>query len=389
MRSACCAGAQFRTDQKFRLGVLGILPLTVIYLLAGIQRRRTGRRSCEREPLLVYYAVLFFPVMLRQFLVYSESWRASWIFHAAPMPFDEIVVALKNTVVSHFLVPYLLLVMLLLGWLYPRPPLELLMHGLVIGLLSHALLTADLLVNPSLPFSQPTRQGTRSLALLALMVPTMAIITTIPFWRPYLYATTGRIFLGRDRARHRQRPAARNPAHPRRAPVAAMGVHELKNVMWIGSPSSSLTPFIPVIEHLQEAACLESADGATAVVNEAWLALFGAAGRLSPLQEGPGAAAWAPALVGLRGRRGAVGARGRATDDTRREFARDACHHRRPHARMGSLADRDRRQRARAPVAVQGRDAPAQARGVGATGAAPEHRRAAGRRASRTTSTTC
>ena len=70
------------------------------------------------------------------------------------------------------------------------------MHGLVIGLLSHALLTADLLVNPSLPFSQPTRQGTRSLALLALMVPTMAIITTIPFWRPYLYATTGRIFLG-------------------------------------------------------------------------------------------------------------------------------------------------------------------------------------------------
>ena len=150
--------------------------------------------------------------------------------------------------------------------------------------------------------------------------------------------------------------------------------------MWIGSPSSSLAPFIPVIEHLQEAACLESADGTLAVVNEAWLALFGAAGRLSPLQEGPGAAAWAPALVGIRGSRGAVGARDRATDDARREFARDARHHRRAHARMGSLADRDRRQRARAPVAVQGRDAPAQAGGVGATGAAPEHRRAAGRR---------
>jgi ABC-2 type transport system permease protein len=189
------AGAQFRTDQKFRLGILGILPLTVIYLLAGFNDEG-GPDVMRREPLLVYYAVLFFPVMLRQFLVYSESWRASWVFHAAPMPFDEIVVGLKNTVVSHFLVPYLLLVMLLLGWLYPRPPLEWLMHGLVIGLLSHALLIADLLVNPSLPFSQPTRQGTRSFALLALMVPTMAIITTIPFWRPYLYATTARIFLG-------------------------------------------------------------------------------------------------------------------------------------------------------------------------------------------------
>ena len=189
------AAAQFRTDQKFRLGVLGILPLTVIYLLAGFSDG-DGPEIMKREPLLVYYAVLFFPVMLRQFLVYSESWRASWIFHAAPMPYDELVVALKNTVVSRFLVPYLLLVMALLGWLYPRPALELVMHGVVIGLLSHGLLTADLLVNPSLPFSQPTRQGTRSFALLLLMAPTMAIISTIPFWRPYLYASAGRTFTG-------------------------------------------------------------------------------------------------------------------------------------------------------------------------------------------------
>ena len=189
------AAAQFRTDQKFRLGVLGILPLTVIYLLVGFNEEDRPEQML-REPLLVYYAVLFFPVMLRQFLVSSESWRASWIFHAAPMAFDEVIVGLKNTVVSHFLLPYLSLVMLLLGWLYPRPPFELLMHGLVIGLLSHALLTADLILNPSLPFSQPTRQGTRSLALLALMLPTMAIITSIPAWRPYLYATTARTVLG-------------------------------------------------------------------------------------------------------------------------------------------------------------------------------------------------
>ncbi len=67
--------------------------------------------------------------------------------------------------------------------------------------------------------------------------------------------------------------------------------------MWTGLPSSSLAPFVPVIEHLQEAACLESADGAIAVVNAAWLTLFDAGRRLSPLQERPGAAAWAPALA--------------------------------------------------------------------------------------------
>lgn len=189
------ASAQFRTDQKFRLGVLGILPLTVIYLLAGLTQT-DGPELMTREPLLVYYAVLFFPVMLRQFLVYSEAWRGAWVFHAAPMPFEDLVVGLKNVVVARFLLPYLVLVMALLGWLYPRPPLELLMHGLVIGLISHALLAADLLVNPSLPFSQPTRQGARSFALLLLMAPTMAIISTVPFWRPWLYAQAGRTFAG-------------------------------------------------------------------------------------------------------------------------------------------------------------------------------------------------
>jgi two-component system cell cycle sensor histidine kinase/response regulator CckA len=67
--------------------------------------------------------------------------------------------------------------------------------------------------------------------------------------------------------------------------------------MWTGSHSSSLSPFVPVIEHLQEAACLEAADGSTAVVNAAWLELFGVTGGLAALKEGPGAAAWAPALA--------------------------------------------------------------------------------------------
>jgi signal transduction histidine kinase/CheY-like chemotaxis protein len=67
--------------------------------------------------------------------------------------------------------------------------------------------------------------------------------------------------------------------------------------MWTGTPPSPLSPFVPVIEHLQEAACLESADGATAVVNGAWLALFGAPRELAALKEGPGASAWASALA--------------------------------------------------------------------------------------------
>ena len=67
--------------------------------------------------------------------------------------------------------------------------------------------------------------------------------------------------------------------------------------MWTGSSSSSLSSFVPVIEHLQEAACLEAATGGTAVVNASWLALFGITSGVAPLKEGPGAAAWAPVLA--------------------------------------------------------------------------------------------
>lgn len=190
---AMLARAQFRVDQKFRLGVLGILPLTVIYLLAGFSD--TGARyALGQEPVLVYYAVLFFPAMLRQFLVHSESWRASWIFHVAPMPFDELVIGLKNVLVVRFLVPYLVIVLVLLQWQVPRPWLQLLMHGVMLGLLSHAVLAGDLWLNPALPFSQPTRQGVRSFALFVLMLPVVAVITTIPIWQPIVYASTLRTF---------------------------------------------------------------------------------------------------------------------------------------------------------------------------------------------------
>ena len=70
--------------------------------------------------------------------------------------------------------------------------------------------------------------------------------------------------------------------------------------MWTGP--SALAPFVPVIEHLQEAACLEQADasftgrqGNAAVFNAAWVALFG--GRGTPLREVPAEAAWAPVLA--------------------------------------------------------------------------------------------
>jgi two-component system, cell cycle sensor histidine kinase and response regulator CckA len=76
---------------------------------------------------------------------------------------------------------------------------------------------------------------------------------------------------------------------------------------------SRLVSFVPVIEHLPEAACLEShaaegpgADPPRAVVNAAWVSLFGG-GAVTPLVESTAADAWAPALGVLDGAGAAAG----------------------------------------------------------------------------------
>jgi len=65
--------------------------------------------------------------------------------------------------------------------------------------------------------------------------------------------------------------------------------------MWTGP--SRLTPFIPLVEHLHEAVCLETTDGGEAVVNAAWIALFGGALGLEPLQQVVSPLAWGTAFA--------------------------------------------------------------------------------------------
>ena len=107
--------SQFANDMKFRMGVLAIVPLTIIYLVMGLSRTGTiGDPFTDARPSqglsMVTLAMLMFPTMLKMNLGRSDAYRASWIFFATPADRTRLVRAAKNVLVVTFLVPYLLCV---------------------------------------------------------------------------------------------------------------------------------------------------------------------------------------------------------------------------------------------------------------------------------------
>lgn len=157
--------SQFRNDQRFRMGVLSILPLTLIYILMGVHDGNVQdpflRPAAHSGISLVTVAVMMFPTMLKLHLTRSDSYRASWVFFACPADRLRIIRSAKNVLVASFLVPYLAFVALVLSYL-TGAVWHVLVHVALLGLISHLLLQVVVLTDPELPFSQPFQVGQRS-----------------------------------------------------------------------------------------------------------------------------------------------------------------------------------------------------------------------------------
>ncbi len=186
----------FRHDMKFRLGVLGIVPLTIIYLLGGFGGHGgvtdpfvTGAR--RGEPQLVYYAVLFFPSMLRQVMSRSDAYRAAWIFFATPVDTARLVLAVKDFVLAYFVLPYLAFLGLLFAYWFARLD-HLLILLVTLALLCHLVLLVQLLLNPELPFSQPETKGGRS-RVIVLAIGLSFVAVLLPGGLHMAFATPARV----------------------------------------------------------------------------------------------------------------------------------------------------------------------------------------------------
>ena len=187
--------ALFRHDMKFRLGVLTILPLTIVYMFIGDSPHMMTDPFVAppgHEPQFVYFAILFFPSMLRQALSKSDAYRAAWILHATPADSARLVLGVKDFVLLMFVAPYLLFLGVLIGWGFDRLD-HLVILLVTLGMLTHLLAVFELWLNPQLPFSQPATKGGRTRDMLILIAIVSMLAPLMPRLLHLAFATTPRV----------------------------------------------------------------------------------------------------------------------------------------------------------------------------------------------------
>jgi hypothetical protein len=189
--------SQFKHDTRFRIGILAIIPLTILYILMGL--RGGGRLFDPFNPdwkslgnsSLLYFVIVLFPMTIKQAVTHSESYLASWIFFVAPAEKARLVIAVKNILFWFFVVPYLCILGLVFLY-YFQNIIHVLMHMLVLFLFSYAFLQVYLLVNPQMPFSVPRQLGERVTLLGTVMIlGPIVLIGLLLGFSFFVYQNTG------------------------------------------------------------------------------------------------------------------------------------------------------------------------------------------------------
>jgi len=184
---------QFANDQRFRMGVLGILPMTVIYLFIGL------RDGSVHDPFLpaarggpspVTMVLIMFPALLKLHLTRSDGFRASWIFFTSPVDRVKVLRASKDVLVALFLVPYLLLLVAVYTYMVGNL-WHVIVHLALQGLLGHLVLQVAMLIDPALPFSRPARKGGNSVVMIVFLTVMAALSAVLNAFSAPLYSSAG------------------------------------------------------------------------------------------------------------------------------------------------------------------------------------------------------
>jgi hypothetical protein len=184
----------FRHEPQFRMGVLTIIPVTILYVGIILFANRApildpftaAGRAGFASTLLLYLAVGFFPTYVKNALTFSNQSEASWLFHASPANRLLILRAARRFILVFFITPYLVMLTVLYAIL-TREILHTLMHFAAITLL--VLIETDvlLLFSPRLPFSRPLTAGRRGGGPIARMLAGVIILLPIYLMVVFVY----------------------------------------------------------------------------------------------------------------------------------------------------------------------------------------------------------
>ncbi len=149
--------AQYRFDTKFRLSLLSVLPITILYLVMAIVQGGVkdpfidGMRGSANATMLYIFALLS-PLFILQAISQTEQFKASWIFFSAPVDRALLLIAARNTLLLLVVLPYM--IVLFIAFAIFIPIMHALMHIAIIASIAMLMFQLYLMVRPRMPFAQ-------------------------------------------------------------------------------------------------------------------------------------------------------------------------------------------------------------------------------------------
>jgi hypothetical protein len=202
--------AQFKHDNRFKVLVLSVLPLALLYLYLGTSEGEElidpflSRDLVTGEgTIMIYIAVAFLPVMILGGTTMSSSYQAAWVFSATPANRLRLVVATKRFALLYFCLPFLALIVALMTYYFGNF-IHALLHSITLLVLCFIASTVMLMMLGKLPFSVPPKKGRATggfilswIVPIILVVPPMAVIAEAGYgsYGTYAMVVVGLIFV--------------------------------------------------------------------------------------------------------------------------------------------------------------------------------------------------
>lgn len=165
----------FYYDNRFRMGILGIIPMFVFYGIISFQGPGLQNPFASASPfssfsgILLYMAYFMFPVMVKASMTYSDSWEASWILYSSPARISSLITSSRHCVVVLFVLPITLIVSSIYLWVISNV-FQTILHTAVLLSFAYFLLQLSDCLKPEVPFSRQYNKGASSAVLMLLML---------------------------------------------------------------------------------------------------------------------------------------------------------------------------------------------------------------------------
>jgi ABC-2 type transport system permease protein len=174
---------QFKYDNRYKLSVLMIIPLTLLYVYMGLKDGQvladpfnvTTAVVRGGSNFTVYMVLAFIPSMVIFGSAYSASYQAAWIYYTSPADRTRLVLASNRFATIFFCIPYLVFMCALMTYFFDSI-LHAILHCIVLFLVLLVLVDLIALIAPRIPFSLPMKSGQRTGAMMITMFIPMIIV---------------------------------------------------------------------------------------------------------------------------------------------------------------------------------------------------------------------